>query len=255
MGTSARAQMMLIRLADLWGDAWRWTLMAAGTVLGAYFLLDRGVQNGVLTAAVIGVLVIGTVLSFSKPMAIALMAMPVLFISGARRSRRRRPVGLGRRARGGVRNRGAARTPSLQPPHAGDAHAQSRLSVRHAVHGHRQPLRGEHDRVVPCVAADLRRTRRRMVGRAGRVRAAGAQPHGRGGAGDRGRHVRHGAAPVRRRRLRGGLPVVAVADAQELRRHGDGLHGDHGVRESRLGRLDEARANAGVLDAARRRSS
>src|SRR5687768_13139763 len=81
MGTSARAQMIRIRLADLWGDAWRWMLMAGGTVLGAYFLLDRGVQNGVLTAAVIGVLVIGTVLSFSKPMAIALMAMPVLFIS------------------------------------------------------------------------------------------------------------------------------------------------------------------------------
>ena len=80
MGRSVRAQMTLIRLADLWGDVWRWTLMAGGTVLGAYFLLDRGVQNGVLTAAVIGVLVIGTVVSFSKPMAIALMAMPVLFI-------------------------------------------------------------------------------------------------------------------------------------------------------------------------------
>ena len=81
MVTSARAQMIRIRFADLWGDAWRWTLMAAGTALGAYFLLDRGVQNGVLTAAVLGVLVIGTVLSFSRPMAIALMAMPVLFIS------------------------------------------------------------------------------------------------------------------------------------------------------------------------------
>lgn len=82
MGTSARAQMMRIRLADFWGDAWRWTLMAAGTALGAYFLLSRGVQNGVLVAAVIGVLLIGTVLSFSRPMAVALMAMPVLFISG-----------------------------------------------------------------------------------------------------------------------------------------------------------------------------
>lgn len=82
MGISARAQMVRIRLAEFWGDAWRWTLLAAGTVLGAYFLLSRGVQNGVLMAAVIGVLVIGTVLSFSKPMAVALMAMPVLFISG-----------------------------------------------------------------------------------------------------------------------------------------------------------------------------
>lgn len=82
MSTNARAQLRRIRLADMWGDAWRWVLMAAGTVLGAYFLLDRGTQNGVLTAAVIGLLVIGTAVSFSKPMAIALMAMPVLFISG-----------------------------------------------------------------------------------------------------------------------------------------------------------------------------
>jgi hypothetical protein len=81
MSRSARAEAMRIRAADLWADVWRWTLMAAGTALGAYFLLDRGVQNGVLMAGVIGVLVIGTVLSFTKPMAIALMAMPVLFIS------------------------------------------------------------------------------------------------------------------------------------------------------------------------------
>ena len=81
MGTIAREQMSRARLADWWGNVWRWILMAAGTALGAYFLLERGVQNGVLTAAVIGVLVIGAVLSFSRPMAIALMAMPVLFIS------------------------------------------------------------------------------------------------------------------------------------------------------------------------------
>jgi hypothetical protein len=81
MGTIARAQMRRARLADWWGNVWRWTLMAAGTALAAYFLLERGVQNGVLSAAVIGVLVTGTVLTFSRPMAIALMAMPVLFIA------------------------------------------------------------------------------------------------------------------------------------------------------------------------------
>ena len=81
MGTTARAQLRRARLAEWWGNVWRWTLMAAGTALGAYFLLERGWRNGVLTAAVIGVLVIGTVLSFSKPMAIALMALPVLFIA------------------------------------------------------------------------------------------------------------------------------------------------------------------------------
>jgi O-antigen ligase len=81
MRMSVRSQGLALRLADIWGSVWRWTLMAAGTALGAYFLLDRGVQNGVLTAAVIGVLVIGGVLSFSKPMAIVLMSLPVLFIS------------------------------------------------------------------------------------------------------------------------------------------------------------------------------
>lgn len=81
MGTSVRAQLMRGRLAELWSNVWRWALMAAGTVLAAYFLLDRGVYNGVLTAAAIGVLVIGVVVSFSKPMAIVLMAMPALFIS------------------------------------------------------------------------------------------------------------------------------------------------------------------------------
>ncbi len=81
MRANARAQMTRSRLVEWWGDAWRWSLLAAGTALGAYFLLERGVQNGVLTAAVIGVLVIGAVLTFSKPMAIALMAMPVLFVA------------------------------------------------------------------------------------------------------------------------------------------------------------------------------
>jgi hypothetical protein len=80
MGTSARAQVWRSRLAEGWAGVWRWTLMAAGTVLGAYFLLERGVNNGVLAAAAIGLLVIGVVVSFSKPMAIVLIAMPALFV-------------------------------------------------------------------------------------------------------------------------------------------------------------------------------
>jgi len=80
MDTSARAAWRS-RLAELWSGTWRWMLMAAGTVLGAYLLLERGVHNGALVAAAIGVLVVGVVLSFSKPMAIVLMAMPALFIS------------------------------------------------------------------------------------------------------------------------------------------------------------------------------
>ncbi len=67
-------------LRDLWADTWRWVLFAAGVAAGAYLLLDRGVANGVVTAAAIGLLVIGAVVSASKPMAIALMATPALFV-------------------------------------------------------------------------------------------------------------------------------------------------------------------------------
>jgi O-antigen ligase len=81
MLTSARAQQRWIRVTDWWSGAWRWTLLAAGTVLGAYFILNRGIENGVLLAAVIGLFVIGVVLTFYQPMAIALMAMPALFVA------------------------------------------------------------------------------------------------------------------------------------------------------------------------------
>ena len=245
MGTSARAQMMRIRLADLWGDVWRWMLMAAGTVLGAYFLLDRGVQNGVLTATVLGVLVIG-----DGPVVLEADGDRVdgdarALHLGASRPRRQRPVGFGRRARGGVRNRSAPRTPSLQPPLAGDADAQPRVSVRHAVHGHRQPLsqRTRSSGSMRGCSISGALVVGWAVARAGYARLAlnlmvGAALR------DRGRHARHGSAAVRRRQLRRGLPGVAVPDAQELRRHGDGLHGDHRLRESRLGRLDRGTSRA-----------
>ncbi|WP_164233000.1 O-antigen ligase family protein [Microbacterium hydrocarbonoxydans] len=67
-------------LRDLWGDAWRWVLFAGGVAAGGYLLLDRGVANGIVTAAAIGALLVGAVLSSSKPMAIALMATPALFV-------------------------------------------------------------------------------------------------------------------------------------------------------------------------------
>ncbi|WP_448710970.1 O-antigen ligase family protein [Microbacterium profundi] len=70
----------LSRLADLWAGVWRWVLFAAGVALGGYLLLDRGVANGVVTAAAIGVFVIGAVLTASKPMALALIATPGLFM-------------------------------------------------------------------------------------------------------------------------------------------------------------------------------
>ena len=78
--TSARARVVRARLAEWWAGAWRWVVMAAGAALAVYLLLDRGISNGVVTAAAIGVLVIGVVLTGNVPMAIPLLAMPALFI-------------------------------------------------------------------------------------------------------------------------------------------------------------------------------
>ena len=68
------------RLGDWWAGVWRWVLFACGVAAGGYLLLDRGIANGVVTAAAIGVFLIGAVLTASHPMAIALMATPALFI-------------------------------------------------------------------------------------------------------------------------------------------------------------------------------
>lgn len=77
---SARAVLWRARIADAWGNVWRWVLLAGAAALAVYFILDRGVQNGVFTAGALAVLVIGAAVTSSKPMAIALMAMPALFI-------------------------------------------------------------------------------------------------------------------------------------------------------------------------------
>lgn len=63
-----------------WADAWRWALMAAGTALGTYFILERGIVQSVTTALVVGILVIGVVITWSAPLAIPLIAMPALFV-------------------------------------------------------------------------------------------------------------------------------------------------------------------------------
>ena len=63
--TSVRARAVRARLAEWWAGAWRWMLLAAGTAIGVYLLLDRGISNGVTTAPMT-----------SAPMAIPLMAMP-----------------------------------------------------------------------------------------------------------------------------------------------------------------------------------
>ena len=78
--TSVRARAVRARLVEAWAGAWRWVLMAAGAAVAVYLLLDRGISNGVVTAAAIGMLVIGVVLTRSAPMAIPLLAMPALFV-------------------------------------------------------------------------------------------------------------------------------------------------------------------------------
>ena len=75
-----RALIWRSRLADWWSDAWRWVLMAAGAAAAAYIVLDQGVEIAPLMAIAIGALVIGAVVTSSVPLAIALIALPGLFI-------------------------------------------------------------------------------------------------------------------------------------------------------------------------------
>ncbi|GAA1799127.1 O-antigen ligase family protein [Agromyces neolithicus] len=79
--TSARRELWRERIADLWANAWRWVLAAFGVVAATYFVLERGFLGGTTFAIVIGTLVIAAALTSSKPLAIALFAMPGLLIS------------------------------------------------------------------------------------------------------------------------------------------------------------------------------
>ncbi len=78
--TSMRALRWRERLAEWWANLWRWVLLAAGAAAAAYIVLNQGLENATMTAFAIAGLVIGAVLTSSVPLAIALMAMPALFI-------------------------------------------------------------------------------------------------------------------------------------------------------------------------------
>lgn len=78
--TSYRALIWRSRIADWWANAWRWVLMAAAAVAVAYILLDQGVQNAPMTAFALSALIIAAVLTGSRPLAIALVAVPGLFV-------------------------------------------------------------------------------------------------------------------------------------------------------------------------------
>lgn len=78
---SARVQRWSGILAEWWAGAWRWVLMAAGLVVVVRLLLDSNGSTAVVVAVALAALVVGVVLTASKPMAIALMATPALFVT------------------------------------------------------------------------------------------------------------------------------------------------------------------------------
>lgn len=82
MGTGAK---VVSRLRDAlpraWAATWRWVIIAVGVVIAAYLLLEHATTGSVLTAAALAALVVGAVLTWSTPLAIALMAAPVAFVT------------------------------------------------------------------------------------------------------------------------------------------------------------------------------
>lgn len=79
--TSERRAIRRLRIAEWWAGAWRWVLFAFGAIAVVYLTLDRGAQGGAMFAFVIAAFVVAASLTGSKPLAIALFAMPGLLIS------------------------------------------------------------------------------------------------------------------------------------------------------------------------------
>ena len=78
--TRARVWRHRDRVVEWLSGLWRWLALAAAMALAVYLLLDRGIPNASLVAVVLAVLVVGAVLTFSQPFAIALLAVPGLFV-------------------------------------------------------------------------------------------------------------------------------------------------------------------------------
>lgn len=74
-------ELWLSRLANWWAGAWRWVLMAGGAAIAVYVLLGQRSAQGVATAFVLAALVVAAAMTVRVPLAIALMAMPALFVS------------------------------------------------------------------------------------------------------------------------------------------------------------------------------
>jgi hypothetical protein len=77
---SSRAQDRLDRLTVWVGGVWRWLLLAVCAVVAIVLLLRGAKDNGITLAVALALLVIGAALTGSRPLAIALMAMPGIFI-------------------------------------------------------------------------------------------------------------------------------------------------------------------------------
>ena len=78
---SARGQRWRLAVAEWWAGAWRWVLMAGALFVVVRLLLDANGANSVVMAVALSALVVGVVLTSSKPMAIALIATPALFVT------------------------------------------------------------------------------------------------------------------------------------------------------------------------------
>jgi hypothetical protein len=79
--SSTRREIWRERFADWWAGAWRWVLAAFGAVAAIYLVLERGFIGGATFAIVIAAFVVAASLTNSKPLAIALFAMPGLLVA------------------------------------------------------------------------------------------------------------------------------------------------------------------------------
>ncbi|MDT0186466.1 O-antigen ligase family protein [Microbacterium sp. ARD31] len=78
---SSTGSILRSRVGEWWANAWRWIVMAAGTALVVFLILDRARPYGLTLAFAVAVLVIGLVLTGSRPLAIVLLSMPALLVS------------------------------------------------------------------------------------------------------------------------------------------------------------------------------
>jgi hypothetical protein len=68
-------------LPTAWAVTWQWVLIAAGVACAVYLLLEHANTASVVTAAALAALIVGVVLTWSVPLAIALMAAPIAFVT------------------------------------------------------------------------------------------------------------------------------------------------------------------------------